>query len=229
MRLKRARGGGHRGETGRPWLAYACWPLVAGPVLVACAGPSASTASATDADDLLPVVMSQEREDAAVQEETVTMTESPENGGDVKVPASSGSPAETTEAADTPPALVSLVGRDVLPAAQPLTSVDAKLDGVLLELVRARRVGGEAGLLAYVERHQQGLSIDRLQVEIVCGSTGAAATVREQVAEAGGTVTTSFENHVWAELPLDRIEALAATEEVWSMAVSQAVYRPDAR
>ena len=228
MQLQRVRGG-DREETGRPQLACACWPLVLGPLLVACTGPLASTAGATDVDEPLPVVTPQEREDAAVQEEAVVMTESPESGGGTEAAASSGSPAETTEAADALPALVPLAGRDVLPAAQPVTGLDAKLDGVLLELVRARRAGGEAGLLAYVERHRQGLAVDRLQVEIVCGPAGAAAAVREQVAEAGGTVTTSFENHVWAELPLDRIEALAAAEEVWYMGVSQAVVRPGAR
>ena len=49
------------------------------------------------------------------------------------------------------------------------------------------------------------------------------------MAAAGGTVTTGFENYLWAELPLDGVEALAATEAIWTVAVSQAVVRPGAR
>ena len=157
------------------------------------------------------------------------MTESPETLDDAEAQASSGSSAGTFAAGHGSPEPVSPAVRDLLPAAQPVTGVDMKLDGVLLELVRARREGGETGLLAYMERHRQGLSPERLPVQIVCESIGAVAAVREQVAAEGGTVTTSFENHLWAELPLDGIEALAATEAIWTVAVSQAVVRPFGR
>ena len=171
--------------------------------------------------------------DAVVQqdaaEEAAAVTESPETTDDAEARASAGSPADTIESVHAPLEPLSAVESDVLPVAQPVTGADAKLDGVLLELVRARRAGGETGLLAYVEQHRRELSLDRLQVEIVCESPGAAAAVREQVAAVGGTVTTGFENYLWAELSLEGVEALAATEAVWTVAVSQAVVRPGAR
>ena len=124
---------------------------------------------------------------------------------------------------------VSLVGEEVLPVAQPVTGTEVKLDGVLLELVRARRADGAAGVLAYVERYQPGLSVDSLRVHIVCESADEASAVRDQVAGVGGTVTASFANYVWAEVPLDEIEALAATEAVWTIGVSKPLVQPSVR
>lgn len=188
---------------------------------VGAVGVGATESSETtgrDADDQL-----------AVGGADLAATESPDTTDDAEAQASSGSPVTTSAAGHGSPEPVLLVEPDVLPAEWPVTGVEAKLDGVLLELVRARREGGETGLLAYVERHRQGLSPERLPVQIVCESIGAVAAVREQVAAAGGTVTTSFENHLWAELPLDGVEALAATEAIWTVAVSQAVVRPFGR
>ena len=158
------------------------------------------------------------------------VTTPPEVGSGTGVPAP-GSPdaPNEPEPADAPPEPISLVGADVLPAVRPVSGTDVKLDGVLLELMRARRTGGEAGVLAYVEQHQPGLSVNRLRVEIVCGSSDAAAAVREQVAAAGGTVTMSFENYVWAEIPLDEVEALAVTEAVWTIGVTQSLMQPGVR
>ena len=138
------------------------------------------------------------------------------------------SEADAPVAADAPQP-VALVGGDMLPAAQPVTGTDVKVDGVLLELLRARRAGGEAGLRAYVAQYRPSLSVDRLRVEIVCASVEAVALVREQVAAADGTVTTSFDSYVWAEVSLDGVEALAGTEAVWTIAVTQAVVRPGGR
>ena len=118
---------------------------------------------------------------------------------------------------------------DLLPAAQPVGAVEAKLDGVLLELVRARRTDGVAGVRAYVERHHPGLSLDGLQVEIVCESPEDAAAVRELVETAGGSITTSFDNHVWAEVPLTSVETLAEVVAVWTIALDQALLVPQGR
>lgn len=127
------------------------------------------------------------------------------------------------------PSLADLGAGDLLPAAQPVGAVEAKLDGVLLELVRARRTDGEAGVRAYVERHQPGLSADRLPVEIVCESPEDAAAVRELVVTAGGAVTTSFDNHIWAAVPLTSVETLAEVAAVWTIALDQALFVPQGR
>ena len=171
-----------------------------------------------------------EARDDTGEEKAVDVTLSPEAGSGAEVPAP-GSPDAPNEPdpAEAPPEPVSLVEADVLPAVQPVTGTDVKLDGVLLELVRALRTGGEAGLLAYAAQHQPGLSVDRLRVEIVCDSSDAAAAVREQVTAAGGTVTTSFENYVWAEIPLDKVEGLAVSEAVWTIGVTQSLMQPGVR
>ena len=106
------------------------------------------------------------------------------------------------------------------PAADVVTPVEAKLDGALLEMVRGQRDGQDAGALS---------DGGRVAVEIVCESPDHAAAVREQVVAAGGAVTASFEDHLWAEVPLAAVEGLAATPAVWTMALNRAVARPVAR
>ena len=170
--------------------------------------------------------------DDAGGERAIEVTLFPEAGGDATAGPAPAPPEPPSDApgAEVPPAdSVPLPGGAALPVAQPVTGADVKLDGVLLELVRARRTGGEAGVLAYVERSQPGLSVDRLRVQIVCESADKAASVRELVAGAGGTVTTSFANYIWAEVSLDEIEALAVTEAVWTIGVSQALVQPGVR
>ena len=103
------------------------------------------------------------------------------------------------------------------PAADAVTQVEAKLDGALLEMVRGQRDGRDARALS---------DGDRVVVEIVCESPDHVAAVREQVVAAGGAVTASFEDHLWAEVPLTAVEELAATPAVWTMALNRAVARP---
>lgn len=135
----------------------------------------------------------------------------------------SGSPRDSRIGPDAPLEPVPLPDDGLLPVADPVTGADVKLDGVLLELVRARRSGGDAAVLAYIEQHRPGLSVERLQVEIICESVDTAEAVRNQVTGAGGTVTSSFENRVWAEIALEDVEALAVTEAVWTVSMSQAL------
>lgn len=106
------------------------------------------------------------------------------------------------------------------PAADVVTPVEAKLDGALLEMVRGQRDGQDAGALS---------DGGRVAVEIVCESLDHVAAVREQVVAAGGAVTASFEDHLWAEVPLAAVEGLAATPAVWTMALNRAVARPVVR
>ena len=103
------------------------------------------------------------------------------------------------------------------PAADVLTPVEAKLDGALLEMVRGQRDGQDAGASS---------DGGRVAVEIVCESPDHVAAVQEQVVAAGGAVTASFEDHLWAEVPLAAVEGLAATPAVWMMALNRAVARP---
>lgn len=103
------------------------------------------------------------------------------------------------------------------PAADAVTPVEAKLDGALLEMVRGQRDGRDA---------RASSDGDRVAVEIVCESPDHVAAVREQVVAAGGAVTASFEDHLWAEVPLAAVEGLAATPAVWTMALNRAVARP---
>ena len=103
------------------------------------------------------------------------------------------------------------------PAADAVTPVEAKLDGALLEMVRGQRDGRDA---------RASSDGGRVVVEIVCESPDHVAAVREQVVAAGGAVTASFEDHLWAEVPLAAVEGLAATPAVWTMALNRAVARP---
>lgn len=151
---------------------------------------------------------------------------SPDGSGAGEAPGSQDSPPDRSEGGGTLSDVVSLVGGDVLPPVQQVSGTDVKLDGVLLELLGAMRAGGQAGALAYAEQHQPGLSVDGLRVQIVCESADEASTVREQIAATGGTVTTSFENYVWAEVSLDTVEGLAESEAIWTISVSQAVVQP---
>lgn len=103
------------------------------------------------------------------------------------------------------------------PAPEAVSPVEAKLDGALLEMVRGRQGGPDAPALSVG---------GRVAVEIVCESPDDVAAVREQVVAAGGAVTASFEDHLWADVPLAAVEGLAATPAVWTMALNRAVAEP---
>ena len=119
------------------------------------------------------------------------------------------------------PSVFSSLVADALPVLPPVadvvTPVEAKLDGALLEMVRGQRDGQDAGASS---------DGGRVTVEIVCESPDHVAAVQEQVVAAGGAVTASFEDHLWAEVPLAAVEGLAATPAVWTMALNRAVARP---
>ena len=222
MHLRRCRDSGTRGRwmTSCRWLACTGLAAAGGLLLVACAEPPAPTTSGRTDD---PSAVAADTRSAA---ET---TESPSDPPDVSPSPPDVSPSPPDSPSDEAPEPDLMAGPIVLPPGQPVTGTDVKLDGVLLELVRARRRGGEAGVLAYAEQHRPGLSVDRLQVEVVCTSAETGMWVREQIAAAGGTVTASLENYIWADLSLDGVETLVAAEAVWTIAVSQVVVEPVAR
>ena len=206
------------------------------------AGASAHDVQNAEAEMDADAERDAEPPEGAGRAEAVEVTTPPEPGSGTE--ALPDSPQEMPDSASDPPDVSpdppdapsdplpepSLVaGPIVLPPAQPVTGTDVKLNGVLLELVRARRQGGEAGVLAYVEQHRPGLSVDHLHVEVVCTSAETGTWVREQIEAAGGTVTASLENHIWADLSLDGVETLVAAEAVWTISVSQVVVEPMAR
>ena len=53
--------------------------------------------------------------------------------------------------------------------------------------------------------------------------------VEEQVAAAGEEVSTTFENTVWAVVPLTGSEVLAGADAVWTPAMDEAVVQPGKR
>lgn len=206
---------------------------VAGSLLVAHAAPEAHGGEAARGAQ-----SAEEKQDEGAKREPGTTQEAGgvEGGGDAELPEAVSDERTSTPAPDSDPNEPAedlgagvIVGPVDLPTVQPVTGTDVKLDGLLLQLLRAQRGGGEAAVRAFVEEHRPGLSVERLQIQIICESDDAVAAVREQVGDAGGTVTAGFENYLWAEVALGHIETLVAAEAVWSIAVSQTVARPFGR
>lgn len=114
-----------------------------------------------------------------------------------------------------------------VPEIRPPEGDEIKLDQTLLALVRARHERSTAAVNALVGEGRIELEAeDRVRVEVTATSTTAVAALKEHIVDLGGEVSSEFRNRVYAFVPMESLETLAAVDSVWNMAVPQAVASP---
>lgn len=105
-------------------------------------------------------------------------------------------------------------------------STDDKLDGVLLNLVKARKKGGEKSMLTYADSIDLKLENGQVPVTIIGVSEEKLASIQEKLIANGGSSLTTFENNLYALIPLKAIESVAAEDAVWTMSLSRQMSYP---
>jgi hypothetical protein len=126
------------------------------------------------------------------------------------------SPQQTTETQQTTEA----------PQKSATVSTGDKLDGVLLNLVKARKKGGEKSMLTYANSIDLKLENGQIPVTIIGISEEKLASIQKKLAVNGGKEITTFENNLYAVVPVEAIEPLAADDAVWTMSLSRQMFFP---
>jgi hypothetical protein len=107
---------------------------------------------------------------------------------------------------------------DLPPKVDPANAVEQKLDGPLLSLVRSLKSGGMEKALAEASASKLADSKNRVKIDITLVDAAQMKDMEVKIREAHGEIVTSLDNRVFAWLPLDAIEPLAAATSVWSLA-----------
>ena len=114
-----------------------------------------------------------------------------------------------------------------VPQIRPPEGDEIKLDQTLLALVRARHERSTAAVNALVGEGRIELEAkDRVRVEVTATSATAVPALKEHIVDLGGEVSSEFRNRVYAFVPMESLETLAAVPSVWNMAVPQVVALP---
>lgn len=114
-----------------------------------------------------------------------------------------------------------------VPEIRPPEGDEIKLDQTLLALVRARHERGTTAVIAVVEEGRIELEAkDRVRLEVTATSATAVAALKEHIVDLGGEVGSELRNRVYAFIPIESLETLAAVGSIWNMAVPQPVASP---
>lgn len=101
-----------------------------------------------------------------------------------------------------------------LPPKEKLTPLEAKLDSPLRALTRAAK-SKDATLLAKTAHDQAiALSGDQVAVKIVASAERDLVLLKRRLAKLGGKLTTTFQNTLFATVPVRQIETLAKEPKV---------------
>ena len=134
-------------------------------------------------------------------------------------------------ALDSPPQIpaIALHGVDFPLIAKDGRTVPAladKLDANLVDLVRAHEAEGMAGVQAYGAAHDIEMPDGLVEVIVNADSADALEALKAEVARAGGSVQTEFENILYATLPVAALEGFVMLEAVWRVDWSRQVFAP---
>ena len=107
---------------------------------------------------------------------------------------------------------------DFPPKSDPVNEVEQKLDGALLSLLRSLKAGGAIKALADASADKLPTPRNRIKVDITLIDPSTIKDIETKIRETGGEVITVLDNRVFAWLPLEAIEPLGASPNVWSLA-----------
>lgn len=99
-----------------------------------------------------------------------------------------------------------------------------KLDGELIAVARAYRKSGGVAAKALVQSKKVSTVGGRLRVGITVANKDDLPFVRTKLQQVGAKITVEFGNRVL--VPIAALEAIAAEDKVWSIAVPRRVAAP---
>jgi hypothetical protein len=138
----------------------------------------------------------------------------------VKVKKVKSKPAPEKPKVAAAPSVPDSIKAPELPAKlEPETEAEKKLDGNLLQIVRAGRTGKASGAEAKAKSLHLTDSANLVKVEITAVDKEKVEAVKKAVEAEKGNIVVGLENHVFAMVPPASVEALAKLTEVFSMAV----------
>ena len=111
-------------------------------------------------------------------------------------------------------------------AASPPASLREKLGAHLLALSKSYADGGSEAVQTYARAAGLDLPEQRVSVQVLAASEQDVAGLERRIEEVGGSVQSTFENSIFATLPVPELGALASGEAVWRMDMPHAVLAP---
>ena len=105
--------------------------------------------------------------------------------------------------------------------AAPPPVLHEKLGVHLLALSTSYTDGGSQAVQTYANSAGLDLTEQRVSVQVLAVSQQDVLLLERRIEEAGGSVQTTFENSIFAMLPVPALGALASGEEVWRMDMQQ--------
>lgn len=120
-------------------------------------------------------------------------------------------------------------GADALSGSEgstPSASLREKLDSSLLSLVESYEDGGSEAALAYAKSSGLDFGERRVSVHVFAASEQGIDFLKQRIVEIGGKVESSFENSVFASMPVDALRTFAAGEAVWRVEAQRSLFSP---
>ena len=105
--------------------------------------------------------------------------------------------------------------------AAPPPVLRGKLGAHLLALSTSYADGGSQAVQTYANSAGLDLTEQCIAVQVLAASEQDVLLLEQRIEEAGGSVQATFENSVFAMLPVPALGALASGEEVWRMDMQQ--------
>jgi hypothetical protein len=113
-----------------------------------------------------------------------------------------------------------------VPEKPKLTPEQAKMDTQLLELVKAHSAGGTAAAGQYAKDHALALDGNRIKLKIILLTAKDRKDIRKQIGVLKGKVATSFQNNLYALIPVESVTKLAEDKRVAQLSLDVTVLKP---
>ena len=113
-------------------------------------------------------------------------------------------------------------------AAPPSVPLREKLGAHLLALTTSYADGGSQAVRTYARSAGLDLPEQRVSVQVLAASEQDVAGLEQRILEIGGSVQATFENSIFATLPVPALGAFASGEGVWRMDMQRAALAPAA-
>ena len=142
------------------------------------------------------------------------------------VPSACAVPPEAAVASSTDSSALQVGERFHDGAAPPSVPLREKLGAHLLALSTSYADGGSQAVRTYARSAGLDLPEQRVSVQVLAASEQDVAGLEQRILEAGGSVQSTFENSIFATLPVPALAAFARREGVWRMDMQRAALAP---